>query len=169
MDRLIGYTTLVAGHCAALVCAILIVTTTFSVVVYQRGITIAWLDDLLRMLLIWLVYLGSVSLSFRNDHIIMDAVYIRLPALLRRIVDLFVGVLGVVLCAYVGWFGFESMSREIEFGTLLPSGYLAAWPQTLAVPLCFALMSIAYLSFLYFVVTGSSMRSGSEPADSPKT
>jgi len=108
------------------------------------------------MLLIWLVYLGSVSLCLRNDHIAMDAVYIRLPGPVRRIVDLIVGVLGVVLCAHVARFGYESMSREIEFETLLPAGYIPAWPQTLAIPLCFALMSLAYLSFLYFVLTKRS-------------
>jgi TRAP-type C4-dicarboxylate transport system permease small subunit len=110
LDRLIGWMTRAAGQLAALMCAILIVTTTFSVVVYQRGITIAWLDDVLRMLLIWLVYLGSVSLSFRNDHIAMDALYLRMPPRLRRLVDVAVGLLGVVLCVAVARFGFDSMS-----------------------------------------------------------
>ncbi|MPZ56029.1 MAG: TRAP transporter small permease subunit [Rhizobiales bacterium] len=169
VDGLIGRVTQIAGHLSALVCALLILTTTFSVVVYQRGITIAWLDDVLRMLLIWLVYLGSVSLCFRNDHVAMDAVYERMPAPLRRFIDLIVGLLGVVLCAYVAKYGFDSVSREIEFGALLPSGYLPAWPQTLAIPLCFALMSVAYISFLYFVLTGTKKQRISESAGSLKT
>jgi C4-dicarboxylate transporter, DctQ subunit len=153
VDRIVEGVTQVAGFLSGLVCAALIVVTAFSVVIYQRGITIAWLDDVLRMLLIWLVYLGSVSLCLRNDHISMDAVYIRMPRGVRRIVDFGVGILGVVICAVVAKFGYDSMSREIEFETLLPAGYIPAWPQTLAIPLCFALMSLAYLSFLYFVLT----------------
>ena len=39
------------------------------------------------------------------------------------------------------------------YGILLPSGYIPAWPQTLAVPLCFGLMTVAYLAYLYSVVT----------------
>jgi TRAP-type C4-dicarboxylate transport system permease small subunit len=167
LDRLIGRIAFVAGQLAALVCAVLIGTMTFSVVVYQQGIAIAWLDDVLRMLLIWLVYLGSVALCFRNDHIAMDAVYLRVPAAMRRVIDLFVGIVGVVLCGHIARYGFDSMSREIDYETLLPSGYLPAWPQTLAIPLGFALMAIAYLSFLYFVLTGGRQRPVDEPDGLP--
>ena len=94
-----------------LVCAVLIVVTTFSVIVYQRGITIPWLDDVLRMLLIWLVYLGSVSLCFHNDHITMDALYVRCPTRVRRALNIAIAILGIVLCAYVSRIGLDSMLR----------------------------------------------------------
>jgi C4-dicarboxylate transporter, DctQ subunit len=167
LDRLIARIAATAGQVAALACALLIFVMTFSVVVYQRGIAIAWLDDVLRMLLIWLVYLGSVALCFRNDHIIMDAAYLRMPATIRRVIDLFIALMGVVLCGSIARFGFDSMSREIEYETLLPSGYLPAWPQTLAIPLCFALMAIAYLSYLYFVLTGGRRRTADQPETLP--
>ena len=104
------------------------------------------------MLLIWLVYLGSVSLCFHNDHITMDALYLRMPEPMRRAINIAIAVLGMVLCAYVSWIGLGSMLREIDYETLLPSGYLPAWPQTLAIPLCFALMAVAYLSYLYAII-----------------
>ena len=167
LDRLIGWVSRLAGQLAALACAVLIVAMTFSVVVYQRGIAIPWLDDVLRMLLIWLVYLGSVALCFRNDHITMDAVYLRVPPLVRRVIDLIVGVMGVALCGYIAKFGLDTVAREIDYEALLPSGYLPAWPQTLAIPLCFALMAVAYASFLYFVLTGGRERHSSEPEVPP--
>jgi TRAP-type C4-dicarboxylate transport system permease small subunit len=144
----------IADELAALICAFLIVATTAAVIVYQQGITIVWLDDLLRALLIWLVYIGSVSLCFDNDHIAMDAVYQKMPPPLRRLVDLVVALLGIGLCAYITKFGLDSMLQEVEYGTLLASGYLPSWPQTLAIPLCFALMTVAYLSYLVVLVTG---------------
>jgi TRAP-type C4-dicarboxylate transport system permease small subunit len=153
LDRIIHGLTQLADQLAALVCAFLIAATTFAVVIYQQGITIVWLDDLLRMLLIWLVYLGAVSLCFHNDHITMDVVYLRLPVPVRRALDIVIAVLGIALCTYVAKIGADSMLREIGYGTLLPSGYLPAWPQTLSIPLCFALMTVAYLSFLYAVLT----------------
>lgn len=164
LDRIVYWLTVVADQLAALVCAFLIAATTFAVVVYQQGITIVWLDDLLRMLLIWLVYLGSVSLCFHNDHIAMDVVYLRLPAPVRRALDIVIALLGIGLCAYVAKFGADSMLREINYETLLPSGYLPAWPQTLSIPLCFALMAVAYLSFLYAVVTGRRRGDTPHPA-----
>ena len=163
LDRLIERITRWADEAAAVVCAFLIITTTFSVIVYQRGITIVWLDDVLRALLIWLVYLGSVSLCFNNDHITMDALYLRFPPRVRRVINLFTAQLGSVLCAYVGKIAFTSMMRDLEYGNLMPSGYLPLWPQSLAVPLCFALMALAYFSYLYSVVSGREHR---KPASS---
>jgi len=154
LDRAIYWLTQLADQLAALVCAFLIAATTVAVIVYQQGITIVWLDDLLRMLLIWLVYLGAVSLCFHNDHITMDVIYMRLPATVRRIMDICVALLGAGLCGYVTKVGLDSMLREVAYDTLLPSGYLPAWPQSLAIPLCFALMTVAYLSYLYAVLTG---------------
>jgi TRAP-type C4-dicarboxylate transport system permease small subunit len=168
LDRSILRATQWADEAAAVVCAFLIVATTISVVVYQRGITIVWLDDVLRMLLIWLVYLGSVSLCFHNDHITMDAVYLRLPSAVRRRLNIAVGVLGIVLCGYVTKIGLDSMAVEIDYGTLLPSGYLPAWPQTLAIPLCFALMTVAYLSYLYSVITNRRRRQDGEAPGVPE-
>ncbi len=158
LDRVIERITHLADEAAAVVCAFLILATTFSVIVYQRGITIVWLDDVLRALLIWLVYLGSVSLCFNNDHITMDALFLRLPPRVRRILNLFIGLLGFVLCAYVSTVAVSSMMRDLEYGNLMPSGYLPVWPQSLAVPLCFALMALAYLSYLYSVVSGRNDR-----------
>ena len=152
LDNGIGAVTRAADEAAAAVCAALIVVTTIAVIIYQRGITIAWLDDVLRALLIWLVYLGSVSLCFHNDHITMDAVYLRLPAPVRRALNIIIALLGIALCGYTAKIGLDSMLGEIEYDTLLPSGYLPSWPQTLAIPLCFSLMAVAYLSYLYTVL-----------------
>jgi C4-dicarboxylate transporter DctQ subunit len=138
----------VCDHIAALVCAFLIVATTAAVIVYQLGIAIPWIDDVLRMLLVWLVYLGAVSLCLRNDHISMDAVYLRMPPRVRRFVDVAVALLGVGLCAFTAKIGYDSMRQALGYGESLSSGYLPAWPRDLVIPLCFALMAAAYLAHL---------------------
>jgi C4-dicarboxylate transporter, DctQ subunit len=138
----------VCDHLSAFVCAFLIVVTTAAVVVYQLGIAIAWLDDLLRMLLIWLVYLGSVSLCLHNDHISMDAVYLRMAPAVRKVVDILVALLGISLCAFTAKIGFDSMRQALEYGERLSSGDIPAWARDLVIPLCFALMAFAYLSHL---------------------
>jgi C4-dicarboxylate transporter DctQ subunit len=154
LDRTVHRVGSWTDHLSALVCAFLITATTLAVIVYQVGIAIAWLDDLLRMALIWLVYLGSVPLCFDNDHISMDAVYLRLPPQARKVLAVAIALLGVVLCGFIAYVGYDNMRQEIAYGTLLPSGYLPAWPQSLAIPLCFALMTLAYISYLFSVMSG---------------
>jgi len=135
-------------HLSAFVCAFLIVVTTAAVTVYQLGIAISWLDDLLRMLLVWLVYLGTVSLCLDNDHISMDALYLRLPPRGRRAIDILVALLGVGLCAFTAKIGWDSLRQTYMYGEKLSSGEIPAWPRDLVIPLCFTLMAIAYVSHL---------------------
>jgi TRAP-type C4-dicarboxylate transport system permease small subunit len=146
---------LACDHLAAFVCAFLIVATTAAVIVYQLGIAISWLDDLLRMLLIWLVYLGAVSLCLRNDHIAMDAVYVRMPPSLRRAVDVAVALLGVALCAFTAKIGYDSMAQAFRYGERLSSGEIPSWPRDLVIPICFALMALAYAAHLLKVLRSS--------------
>jgi len=154
LDRGIERLTRAVDWVAALACAFLITATTFAVIIYQQGIAIVWLDDVLRMLLIWLVYLGAVSLCFHGDHVTMDVIYLRLPPKARRALDIGIALLGIVLCAFITKIGYDSMLRQIAYETLLPSGLIPAWPQSLAIPLCFALMTVANISYLYSVLTG---------------
>ena len=162
LDRLVHKMTRVADQLSALVCAILIVVTAAAMLIYQLGIAIVGLDDILRMLLIWLIYLGAVSLCLDGDHISMDAVYHLLPARVRRVFDLVTALIGFGLCAFVTKIGVDSLRQDIAYQMLLPSGYLPSWPQSLAIPLCFALMTVAYLSYLLSVISGRRHRELSE-------
>lgn len=147
-----------ADQLSAFICAFLIVATTAAMIIYQLGISIPWLDDLLRMLLIWLVYMGCVSLCLDNSHISMDAIYLRLPRTARKVMDVVIALIGIGLCGFVAKIGLDSMRQEIDYGTLSLSGYIPSWPQTLAIPLGFALMTVAYVSYLFSIFTGRRYR-----------
>lgn len=152
LDRVVHRLSTVCDHLSAFVCAVLIVVTTAAVSLYQLGIAIPWLDDVLRTLLIWLVYLGTVSLCLHNDHISMDVMYLRMPPALRRIVDIAVALLGIGLCGFVAKIGYDSMRETLAYGMTMPSGYIPSWPRDLILPVCFALMAVAYMSHLLAVL-----------------
>jgi TRAP-type C4-dicarboxylate transport system permease small subunit len=162
LDRLIAAIAVWSDKISAFICAILIATTAIAMAVYQFGIVVPWLDDVLRLLLIWLVYLGAVSLCIHNDHISMDALYLLFPEPVRKAIDVMVALMAIVLCGFITKIGADSMLREIEYGQLLPSGYLPAWPQSLAIPVGFGLMAVAYLSYLLAVIRGRQLRPQSE-------
>jgi C4-dicarboxylate transporter DctQ subunit len=143
-----------ADQLSAFICAFLIVVTTAAVVVYQVGISIPWLDDVLRALLIWLVYMGCVPLALNNDHISMDALYLRMPRAVRKVMNVIIALIGIGLCGFITKMGYDSMMQSIAYGELVPSGYFSSWPQNLAIPLGFGLMTVAYLSFLLSILTG---------------
>ena len=162
LDRSIYWVALLADHVSALICAVLIVVTTLAMIIFQLGIAIDWLDDVLRALLIWLVYLGAVPLCLNNDHISMDALYFHYPKPVRKAVDVLVALIGIGLCLFVAKSGFDSMRQQFVDHMLLPGGEVPAWPQALAIPLAFALMAVGYLSYLIFVITGRRLRRKTE-------
>ena len=158
LDALIFKVARWSDELAAFICAFLIVATTLAMIIYQMGISIPWLDDVLRMLLIWLVYMGCVSLCLDNDHISMDAIYLRLPKPARKVMDVVIALIGIGLCGFVTKIGYNSMMQGIEYKELLPSGYIPSWPQSLAIPLAFALMTLAYVSYLFSIFSGRRYR-----------
>ncbi len=147
---------------ATLICGALIVTTACAMLVYQFGVAIPWLDDVLRMMIIWSVYLGAVSLCLHNDHISMDAFYLVMPAPVRRTIDILIAIIAVAVCLIIAKYSADTLLREIEFGQLLPSGYLPSWPQSLALPVCFSLMTLAYLANLPAILKGKRLVALSE-------
>ena len=165
LDRVVEITARVCDELSAFVCAVLIVVTTGAMIVYQLGIASPWLDDVLRMLLIWLVYLGTVSLCLHNDHISMDAVYLHMPPRMRKVVDILMALLGVGLCAFIAKIGYDSMRDALEYGMTLPSGYIPSWPRDLILPLCFALATVAYTRHLIAVLRGRQVRASERAAE----
>ena len=163
LDRVVYHVTRWAAELAALVCAFLIAATTAAVIVYQQASPSSG-STILRMLLIWLVYLGSVSVCFNNDHITMDAVYVRFPPRVRRAIDFAVALLGIAL-RVPDQGRARQHAAEIGYGMLLPSGYLPScrrrWPSHSAS----RLMALAYLSYLYAVVTNRRQRQANAPQD----
>ena len=85
-----------------------------------------------------------------------------MPAGMRRAVDIFVALLGIGLCGFVAWHGYGSFSQALEFGERLGSGDLPSWPQDLIIPVCFGMMSLAYVSHLISVLRGREVRAPSE-------
>ncbi len=162
LDRAIHAVALAADHLSAFICALLIVATTLAMVAYQLNVAFDWLDDVLRALLIWLVYLGAVPLCLNNDHISMDALYFHYPKPMRKAVDVLVALLGIGLCLYTAWIGFASLQQQFTEHLMLPSGEIVAWPQALAIPFAFALMAVGYLSYLIFLITGRRLRQKTE-------
>ncbi|MFN0301017.1 MAG: TRAP transporter small permease [Burkholderiales bacterium] len=169
LDRIVQFLAYLSNQLSAFICAVLIAATSIAMIIYQLGIAIAWLDDLLRLLLIWLVYLGTVSLCLDNDHIAMDALYVRMPASVRKVMDGFIMLLGLGLCVFTAKIGLDSMLQAVRFDELLPSGYHPAWLLYLAIPLCFAFMALAYLSAFVALLSGRHRARQANTGSTPDT
>lgn len=144
LGRIVELVAWLSDAAATLMFLALVGLTTYSVVTRDfLNMSFPWIDDLLRMLLIWSVYLGAVMLCLTNDHITMDVVYVRFPSGIKRVIDWLVSLSTVGVCTYLAYLGWQSVERSIRLKEMTLSGTLPAWPGYLAIPVGLVLMAAA--------------------------
>ena len=119
-------------------------------IVYRNvaGGGLAWIDPLLRMLVLWVALSGAVIASRTDNHIRIDffAKYIsgKYYFYIKRIVHAYC----VIICAIIAWYSVSFVQMDYEYGTEAFSG-MPAWITQLIIPIAFGLMAVRY--FLLFV------------------
>jgi TRAP-type C4-dicarboxylate transport system permease small subunit len=133
---------------------------------YQIGLRwftsggLAWIDPLLRYLVLWSGLLGAVLATARNNHIALDAV----SYLLQRRLKLWVHLLVDGFCVLVSVFLFRAtllfIKSEIEYGGPGLFG-LDTWLWFLIFPLAFGMILLHFS--IDAVSTLSNLLRGPEP------
>lgn len=104
---------------------------------------LAWLDDAVRYVQIWVVYLGAVAVTLAGGHIAVDSVPAALPAPLRRGLALAWAGLGLATCAVVAVLSLRHALWLARIGEASATGAIPAWLGFAALPLGFVLMTLA--------------------------
>jgi TRAP-type C4-dicarboxylate transport system permease small subunit len=119
-------------------------------IVYRNvaGGGVAWIDPLLRMLVLWVALSGAVIASRTDNHIRIDffARYIsgKYYIYIKRIVHAYC----VIICAVIAWYSVSFVRMDYEFQTKAFAG-IPAWITELIIPIAFGLMAFRY--FLLFL------------------
>jgi TRAP-type C4-dicarboxylate transport system permease small subunit len=106
--------------------------------------TIAWADEFIKIIVLWLAMVGSVAAARDNRHIRIDVLSHVLPdklvVLSRIVVDLF----AAAVCAMIAWQAWRYLQIEIEWQeTVLDD--VPAWIVHAVVPAAFLLISYRFL------------------------
>lgn len=119
-------------------------------IVYRNvsGGGVAWIDPMLRMLVLWVALSGAVIASRTDNHIRIDffAKYItgKYYLHIKRVVHAYC----VAICALIAWYSVSFVKMDYEYGTEAFSG-IPAWITELIIPVAFSLMAFRY--FLLFL------------------
>jgi TRAP-type C4-dicarboxylate transport system permease small subunit len=109
---------------------------------------LAWIDVLLRQLVIITGFLGAMLAARRRNHITIDAVGKLLEGRPRHIVDAITSFVSVVVCAVLAVAGWDLVKIGLEFPSeLLP--WAEEWTFQLAFPLGFGLLSLHFAIRVY--------------------
>ena len=93
---------------------------------YLFGVGAVWIPDVTRLLMIWMVFLGTALLHLRGRHLVIDFIQVRLPARTRRATELAITVamLGMAcILLRAGW-SIMQIRMDIPYtGWEVPTGY----------------------------------------------
>jgi TRAP-type C4-dicarboxylate transport system permease small subunit len=118
-------------------------------IVYRNfsGGGVAWIDPLLRMLVLWVALSGAVIASRTDNHIRIDffAKYIggKYYFHIKRVVHAYC----VVICAVIAWYSISFVQMDYEYETVAFAG-IPAWITELIIPVAFGLMAFRYFLLL---------------------
>jgi TRAP-type C4-dicarboxylate transport system permease small subunit len=113
-------------YTGALFFGVLLITVTN--IVLRNVLSVSWLfmDGLLRLLFIWMVFSGTAVLYYRNDHLVMDFFSGKFSPKMARRIDLIQQVLFLVFMVILLFYGMQitKVRMGIPFETWnLPTGY----------------------------------------------
>lgn len=100
-------------------------------------------DQLLRLLVLWVALLGAVAASREGKHIRVDVVARWLPPRTRSAAYALTDLFTIAVCLALAWQATRFVQQEHSNGELA-FGNLPAWVAQLILPAAFALIALRY-------------------------
>ena len=109
---------------------------------FAFGLGHAWMEEIIRMLFIWVIFLGAVVAMRGNAHIRVGAGLLMIPAKLRPAAAWLGDLILFAFCLAVTWHGIELVASTLHMNfRLTSSGISMFWPY-LIIPLSFGLQAL---------------------------
>ncbi len=109
---------------------------------FTLGLGYSWMEEIIRMLFIWVIFLGAVAAMRRHLHIRVEAGLLLFPRPLRPVAGWLGDLLLFGFCIAVTWHGIELVMSSADGSFRLQStGVSMFWPY-LIVPISFGLQAL---------------------------
>lgn len=107
------------------------------------GTSILGADQLLRLLVLWVAFLGAVAASREGKHIHIDAIARWLPGRVNTGVGALTDLFTLCVCLALAWQSLRFMQSARESGEMAFAS-LPVWVAGLILPLAFTLIALRY-------------------------
>ena len=131
--------------------------------VFDTGII--WIEELIKLIVLWLAMVGSIAAARDNRHIRIDALSHVLSERARDIVRIVVDLFAAGVCGVLAWHTYQYLKLEIEWGmsVLIDT---PAWLAHIIVPIAFVLVCYRFLVLVLLKIY--EMRRGKPLLESPE-
>lgn len=100
-------------------------------------------DQMLRLLVLWVAFLGAIAASREGKHIHVDALARWLPGRIKSGVGALTDLFTLAVCLLLAWQALRFMQSARESGEMA-FGTLPVWVTALILPLGFTLIALRY-------------------------
>lgn len=106
-------------------------------------VSILGADQMLRLLVLWVAFMGAVAASRDGKHIRVDAIARLLPGKLKAGVDALTDLFTLAICLLLTWQALRFMQSARASGEMAFAA-LPVWVAELILPLAFTLIALRY-------------------------
>jgi C4-dicarboxylate transporter DctQ subunit len=110
---------------------------------------IYWAEELVRYLMVWVIFVGGSQVAKHEGHITVDIVYRAVGPKAKVILDYIVNVVAIVFCLVLTYYSYRQMMRVYSSQQISPALELPMWLPYLSIPLGSFLMAIRYVTHLF--------------------
>ena len=106
--------------------------------------SLAWADELVKIIVLWLAMVGSIAACRDNKHIRIDLITHVLSGPVVAWAKVLVDLFAAVVCATIGWHAYRLIREEMSWGDTIFTD-VPLWLMHAIVPLAFVLISYQFL------------------------
>ena len=106
--------------------------------------SLAWADELVKMIVLWLAMVGSIAACRDNKHIRIDLITHILSGTIVSWIKVVVDLFAAGVCAVIAWHALRLIIEQRSWGDVI-LGDVPLWIVHAIVPLAFALVSYRFL------------------------
>ena len=103
-----------------------------------------WIDELIRLMVLWIALVGSIAACRENRHIRIDIISNYLSERIRNSIQAFVDMFAAVICGFIAFQSWRYLKIEIEYSDIVLVD-TPAWIAHSIVPIAFFLISYRFL------------------------
>lgn len=113
-------------------------------IVMRFGFSIgfSWMEEISRVIFVWVVMLGAAAAMRSKVHIRLTFGIDLLPENLGKIVELVGNLLLLVFCMATAWYGLQLVESTMRISYTMPSSGLSMFWAYLSVPVSFGLQAL---------------------------
>jgi TRAP-type C4-dicarboxylate transport system permease small subunit len=104
---------------------------------------LSFADPVARALVLWVGLLGALAATREGKHISLDVLSARLSGGWKRAAQALSALVGMVVCAVLGWYSLELVALEREAASFWIEG-VPSWVPQLILPVAFFAMALRF-------------------------